>query len=95
MSEEDRQAFRDQAPEETVSYLQEAQELILSQDSEEERTLAIGNVFEGLERVEKVAVDATCTRILEGMAAEASGEAAGKLLGRLNEGDVLFEVATK
>lgn len=94
-SDEERQAFRDQAPADTVSYLQESQHLIQSQECAEERRLAIGNVFEGLEGLEKLAVDATCTRILEGMAAEASGEAAGKLLGRLNEGDLLFEIAAK
>lgn len=92
---EEKSAFRNQAPEESISYFLELESLYQAEEDLSRRQLLVDNLFKEITQIDKVGVDATCTKILESFASQAKLESVLTLLEQINQGDVLYLLSSK
>lgn len=92
---EEKSAFRNQAPEESISYFLELERIYHAEEDLLQRQLLVDNVFKEITQVEKIGLDTTCTKILELFAPQAKLESVLSLLKQINQGDVLYLLSSK
>ena len=88
--------FRNPADPGVVAYLQEIEGHLRSNSKPDDRALLIDNVAREVLTVDsKVAIDAACSRILEGLMPEIGTDQLLRFLGGLLDTDNLWAVASK